>query len=169
MQIWIQWSPSSMQQWLKQLVRSSANIIRRKKTWVTAEILDHCDKRRTEKEKILTWRIWEIKGSEQQPKEAQKKAKENWVGEQRSEIEENLRKNNSKRAYQLMKNLTTVKPLSTTIQDRSGRCLTEEREILNRWTGYCSELYNHKANGDLSILNYPHTDPEDNHPTFTKK
>ena len=32
-----------------------------------------------------------------------KKAKENWIGEQRSEIEENLRKNNSKRVYQLVK------------------------------------------------------------------
>ena len=32
-----------------------------------------------------------------------KKAKENWIGEQCSEIEENMRKNNSKRAYQLMK------------------------------------------------------------------
>ena len=37
------------------------------------------------------------------------KAKENWIGEQCSEIEENLRKNNSKRAYQLVKDLTTVK------------------------------------------------------------
>ena len=36
------------------------------------------------------------------------KAKENWIGEQCSEIEENLRKNNSKRAYQLVKDLTTV-------------------------------------------------------------
>ena len=38
-----------------------------------------------------------------------KKVKENWIGEQRSEIEENLRKNNSKRAYQLVKDVTTVK------------------------------------------------------------
>ena len=38
-----------------------------------------------------------------------KKDKENWIGEQCSEIEENLRKNNSKRACQLMKDLTTVK------------------------------------------------------------
>ena len=34
------------------------------------------------------------------------------------------------------------------IQDRSGKCLTEDREILNRWTEYCSELYSHKTNGD---------------------
>ena len=38
-----------------------------------------------------------------------KKAKKNWIGEACSETEENLRKNNSKRAYQLVKNLTTVK------------------------------------------------------------
>ena len=38
-----------------------------------------------------------------------KKAKENWIGEQCSETEENLMKDNSRRAYQLVKNLTTVK------------------------------------------------------------
>ncbi|WP_419583394.1 hypothetical protein [Thiolapillus sp.] len=32
-------------------------------------------------------------------KRCMKTAKENWIGEQCSEIEENLRKNNSKRAY----------------------------------------------------------------------
>ena len=55
-----------------------------------------------------------------------KKAKDNWIGEQCSEIEENLRKNNSWRAYQLVKDLTTVKQGKvTTVQDRSGKCLTE--------------------------------------------
>ena len=83
-----------------------------------------------------------------------KKAKENWIGEQCSEIEENLRKNNSKRAYQLVKDLTTVKQWkATTVQDRSGKCLTEERQILKRWTEYCSKLYNYKTNGDPSVLN----------------
>ena len=42
-------------------------------------------------------------------KRCMKKAKENWIGEQCSEIEENMRKNNSKRAYQLVNDLTTVK------------------------------------------------------------
>ena len=73
-----------------------------------------------------------------------KKAKENWIEEQHSEVEENVRKNNSKRAYQLVEDLTTVKQgKATTVQDRSGKCLTEEREILNRRTAYCTELYNH--------------------------
>ena len=38
-----------------------------------------------------------------------KKAKENRMGEQCSETEENLWKNNSKKAYPLVKDLTTVK------------------------------------------------------------
>ena len=55
-------------------------------------------------------------------KRCMKKAKENWVEEQCSTTEENLRKNNSKRAYQLMKDLTTVKQgKATTIQDHSGK------------------------------------------------
>ena len=88
-----------------------------------------------------------------------KKAKENWIGEQCSEIEDNLRNNNSKRACQLVKDLTTVKQgTATTVQDRSGKCLTEEQQILNRWTEYCSELYNYNANGDPSVLNCPQID-----------
>ena len=57
----------------------------------------------------------------------------------------------------------TDKGKGTTVQGRSGKCLTEERQILNRWTEYCSELYNYKANGDPSVLNCPQTDTEDNH------
>ena len=60
-------------------------------------------------------------------KRCMKKAKQNWIGEQCSEIEENLRKNNSKRAYQLVKDLTTVKQgKASTVQDHSGKCFTEE-------------------------------------------
>ena len=57
----------------------------------------------------------------------------------------------------------------TTIQDRSRKCLTEEQEILNRWTEYCSEVYNHKANGDPSVLNSPQKDIEDDHPILRKE
>ena len=65
-------------------------------------------------------------------KRGMKKAEEKWIGEQCSEIDENLRKNNSRRAYQLVKDLTSVKQGKvTTVQDRSGKCLTEERQILN--------------------------------------
>ena len=103
-------------------------------------------------------------------KRCMKKAKEDWIGDQCSEIEENLRMNNSKRAYQLVKNLTTVKQgKATTVQDRSEKCLTDVRQILNRWTEYCSELNKYKANGDPSVLNCPQTDTEDDHPIFHRE
>ena len=36
--------------------------------------------------------------------------------------------------------LTTVKHgKATTVQDRLGKCRTEERQIMNQWTAYCSE------------------------------
>ena len=69
-----------------------------------------------------------------------------------------------------MKDLTTVKQRkTTTVQDRSGKCLTDLRQILNRWTEYCSELYKYKANGDLSVLNCPQTDTEDDHPILRRE
>ena len=98
----------------------------KKKPWVTAEILDLCDKRRE-----LRKKRFEPEGSEKYRevnnniKRCMKKTKEKWMGEQCSEIEENLRKNNSKRAHQLVKDLTTLKQgKATTVQDSSGKCLT---------------------------------------------
>ena len=48
---------------------------------------------------------------------------------------------------------------------RSFRKMPQRRVmIMNRWTEYCSELYNYKANGDPSVLNCPQTDTEGDHP-----
>ena len=41
--------------------------------------------------------------------------------DRRTEIEENLRKNNSRRAYQLVKDLTTVKLLSKIVQENASQ------------------------------------------------
>ena len=78
----------------------------KKKPWVTAEILDLCDRRRE-----LRKKRFEPEGSEKYKevnnniRRCMKKGKENWIEEQCSEIGENLKKNNSKRAYQLVKDL----------------------------------------------------------------
>ena len=69
-----------------------------------------------------------------------------------------------------MKDVTTVKQgKAITVQDRSGKCLTEQRQILNRWTEYYSELYNYKANADPSVLNCPQTYTEDDHPILRRE
>ena len=91
---------------------------------------------------------------------AVKKAKEDWICAQCEEIETCLNKNNRKTAYQLVKDLTPEQQSrSTTIQDMPGKCLTEEQEILSRWTEYCSELYNHESCGDNVVLDYVTVSP----------
>ena len=82
-----------------------------------------------------------------------------------NQIETCLNKNNSKREYQLVKDLTSEKQdRSSTIQDKSGKCLTEEKEILSRWTEYCSELYNYESCGDNAVLDCSQPPEEDLQP-----
>ena len=101
---------------------------------------------------------------------AVKKAKEDWIGAQCEEIEICLNKNNSKRAYQLVKDLTSEKQgRSSTIQDKSGKCLTEEKEILSRWTEYCSELYNYESCGDNAVLDCSQPPEEDLQPILREE
>ena len=99
-----------------------------------------------------------------------KKAKEDWIDAQCEETETCLNKNNSKRAYQLVKDLTSEKQnKSSAIQDKSGKCHTEEKEILSRWTEYCSELYNYKSCGDNAVLDCSQPPEEDLQPIFREE
>ena len=62
-----------------------------------------------------------------------KKAKEDWIGAQCEEIGTCLNRNNSKRAYQVVKDPTSEKQgRSSTIQYKSGKCITEEKEKKKR-------------------------------------
>ena len=64
-----------------------------------------------------------------------------------------------------MKDLTSEKQgRSSAIQDKSGKCLTEEKEILSRWTEYCSELYNYESCGDNAVLDCSQPQEEDLQP-----
>ena len=99
-----------------------------------------------------------------------KMAKETWMQCHCQEAEACLRKNNSKKAYQLVKDLTTEKQgKSITIPDKSLKCLTEENEILNRWTEYCSDLYNYETDGDPIVLDCPQIPDEEHHPILREE
>ena len=81
----------------------------KKKILGHCRILALCNKRREQRKKRF-----EPEGSEKYKgmnniKRCIKRAKEIWIEEQCIETEENLRKNNGKRAYQFVKHLTTVK------------------------------------------------------------
>ena len=64
----------------------------KKKTWVTAETLNLCDKRRELRKKRFEPEVSDkYKEVNNNIKRCTKKAKENWIGEQCSEVEENRR------------------------------------------------------------------------------
>ena len=82
----------------------------------------------------------------------------------------NLQKKNSKKTYQLVKELTSSKEERTTIiQDKAGECLTEEQDILKRWTEYCSELYTHTTAGYPKVLDVPPPINNDSYPILRKE
>ena len=64
-----------------------------------------------------------------------------------------MKNNNSKKAYKTLRDLTETKQSRTsTIQNKSGKCLTEQQDIINRWTEYCSDLYNYLISKDPAML-----------------
>ena len=88
---------------------------RKRKPWVTPEILDLCDQRRD-----LTKMRGRPKGAKcyreikRKIRTKMKMAKETWVQGHCQEVEAYLRKNNSKKAYTLVKDLTTEKQSKST-------------------------------------------------------
>ena len=101
-------------------------------------------------------------------KKSMRKAKETWVEAQCQGIEENLQKNNSKKAYQLVER-SSKQGRTTTIQNRAGKCLTEEQDILKRWTEYCSELYTHTTTGDPKVLHVSPPSNSDSYPILREE
>ncbi|KAK2189385.1 hypothetical protein NP493_108g04017 [Ridgeia piscesae] len=142
-----------------------------KKPWVTADLLDLCDKRRElKKKKKDAEGVRQYRAANQEIKKGMKKAKLNWMEGQCQDIEDSMKKNNSKTTYQLVKDLTSTKQgRTTTIQDKDGKCLTEEQDILNRWSEYSSELYNYRAIGDPEVLNVPPATDNDNYPILREE
>ena len=89
-------------------------------------------------------------------------AKEKWIEEQCLDIEGSLATNNTKKAYDTVKALT--KPQQTkvnTIKDKNGETIVEGNKILERWTEYCTELYNHEVKGDDKVLDVQESKNDD--------
>ena len=82
------------------------------------------------------------------------KAKKDWISDQCNDNEQNLEANNAKKAYQVVKGLSSNKQRwLNTILDKNGKCLTESKDILNRWTEYTADLYSYRATGGIKKLN----------------
>ena len=113
----------------------------KKKNWTTEELMDMCDLRRElKKTKFLSGSRY--KQVNTQIKREMKKAKENWINQKCIDIGDFLTRNNTKRAYQIFKDLTKPKHnAAVNIQDKHGKCITDKMDVRKRWTEYCSELY----------------------------
>ena len=60
-------------------------------------------------------------------------------------IEKGTMPGNSKEAYKTLRALTKIqRHKSAVIEDSSGNILTESTAVLDRWTEYCSGLYNYE-------------------------
>ena len=143
-----------------------------KKPWVTDNILKLCDKRRELKQKKNTIKGAKLyrEANQQVKKKGMRKTNEAWIEEQYQGIEENLHENNSKKAYQLVKELTSSKQgRTTTIHHNAGIYLTEKQDILKRWTEYCSELYTHTTTGDPVVLDVPPPINNDSYPILREE
>lgn len=69
-----------------------------------------------------------------------------------------------------MKNFTSNKQgCLSTILNKSGKCLTESKDILNRWTEYTADLYSYRATGDTKKLNTSLTTDTDSFPSSKKE
>ena len=80
------------------------------------------------------------------------------------------RQNNNKKAYRFVEELTSsTQGITTTIQDKAGKCLTEEYDILKMWTEYCSELYTHTPTGYPKVQDVPPSINNDSYPILQEE
>ena len=137
----------------------------KKQPWITGDILDLCDKRRTLKSKRKLNAESEHKYREINSKirKMMLKANEDWIQTQCKSIDIDIKHSrHNKRAYETLKMLTKTTPRSTSIiEDRNGVPLAKDTLKLNRWTEYCKELYNYPINPDPSVLAH-----NENHNTY---
>ena len=99
-------------------------------------------------------------------------AKEESIEDQCSAIEKGMETGNSKNAYSTLKSLTKTSQLKTAvIYDQDGKLITDNKEVLKRWTEHCKGLYNYEIHPDTSLLqtDLPFTDVKDSLPILKKE
>ena len=111
---------------------------RRKKPWITDEILDLMDDRRRLKS-IAEVRYREL---DRRIQRLCRVKKEEWLNARCKDVEESAKVDSRAMATQI-RELSGKKRMarSTVIKDRNGDILTERGEVLERWREYVEELY----------------------------
>ena len=99
-----------------------------------------------------------------------KMAKETWIQGQCQEVEACLRKNNSKEAYQIVKDLTTEKQSrSTTIQDKPGSVSQRRMKSLTGGQSTARTFTTSRLMGNPIVLDCPQIPDEEHHPILREE
>ena len=123
--------------------------------WITNDILDLCDERRTLKRNKHSSPegAAQYRAINTRVRAKMKEAKEKWLDDQCRDIERGFQRGDSKKAYETLKTLTKVQQSkSSVIENKDGNLLTESSAVLTRWTEYCKELYNYPIQPDTTLL-----------------
>ncbi|GFR93520.1 retrovirus-related Pol polyprotein LINE-1 [Elysia marginata] len=140
--------------------------------WVTNEVLDLCDKRRELRKRKFGSNVAmeNYQLANKAVRKKMKKAKEKWIDDQCVAIEQGMSSGRSKQVFSTLKMLTkTCQPKVNLIKDKDGRLLTDDEDIMQRWSEYCSDLYNCEIQPDLSIFSATRDPPEtDDSPPIQK-
>jgi hypothetical protein len=163
-------SPEEMYVAFKETIKTVAEEVlgrERKRTikpWISDETLGLMDKRRELKNGREVTEDGE-KRYQEADREVQRGArsdKARWLEEKCREVEDGLRFNNMKKAYDLIKTLRkTFQPRQRNIKDEEGRVLTDLQDILKRWKEYAERLYH--DNDHLDDDNIHHDDDNTAH------
>lgn len=94
--------------------------------WITNDILR--DLKKKTKLKNTKKGAVEYREISKRIRSEMKKAKEEWIEEQCSDIEDSLNKNNSRRVFQIVKELMQPRQSKvSTIQDKEGKCHADKQ------------------------------------------
>ena len=123
------------------IIETATKVIgfKRKKTkpWITEDILELCDKRRSLKFQKSN-HLQEYNSLNKRIRKNMKQAKENWLNNECKDIDNSFASNRSKKAYSIIKALTKKKSEAiNTILSKDGKVLSEDTHIIKRWTEYC--------------------------------
>ena len=112
-----------------------------KKPWINQECLDLIDQRR--QAKLSNFQGAEYRTLCKSVKSACRKAKRKWLAELSAEADKSFRSGNTKRTYQLIKQISgkkTPQP-GIGIKDKNGEMLYDTENIKDRWTEYGTQLF----------------------------
>ncbi|CAF4049065.1 unnamed protein product [Rotaria sp. Silwood2] len=140
-----------------------------KKPWISTQTLELADEKRKAKQvKHISIQLNnKYKHLCNEVKKAARKDKDKWIQTQCGEIQMGLKVGNSKQAYNLVKLLKKkFQPKLTAIRDQDGTIVQSKQGIMERWTKYCSGLYEDNGSGEKVVEELVNISPSNDNSSY---